>query len=756
VADIEYNQIATLNGSWFRQMSIPVSATPRTAPSVRFSLAALVLGCVLPMAAVAVFLVLQFYESERAQIIAGSVNRARAIMSEVERDFDSTQAALYALSTSRQLEAGELAGFHARASEVLGNLRADSILLLAPDGSMLMTTRRPFGSTLPRLEKTPLLARTMATGRAGISDLFVGPLAGRPLYTIAVPIKRDGVTVLSLNATSSPTFLSQTLAQQNLPPSWRASVLDSTGHVAARTHDIDKFAGRRVPEQVMQRLAQSDEGAMEATTLDGIPVITVFSRSAGSRWSVVIGIPRDELTGNLRHTLAWLVGATLAALAVGLASAWRVGGGIVRSMQALLPPALAVARGEVPDVGPAPLPVREADAVRRAMLDAGASVRQARAATRESEQRLALVADAANMGIWVRDLVRHEIWVSEQWRALFEFTPQQQITLELLLQRVHPDDRAAVARTLESAAHGAPRYDMEYRVLLAGGATRWIGSHGSTECDADDRPALVRGVSLDITKRKQAEFDVQNKQKEVMHLARVAMLGELSGALAHELNQPLTAILSNAQAAQRFMSRTPVDLAEVAEILQDIVDENKRAGEIIQRLRRLFDKNEAQRVPLAVDELLSGVQRILRNDLIGHGVALQLELEAGPLAVSADRVQLQQVLINLLMNACDAMGHVPREARVVRLRVVRQDGQVLFSVSDRGTGMDAATLAHVFDPFFTTKQRGMGLGLSICRTIVNAHEGRLWAENNPDGGATFHLLLPLQVVPEPQPREQTA
>jgi C4-dicarboxylate-specific signal transduction histidine kinase len=253
----------------------------------------------------------------------------------------------------------------------------------------------------------------------------------------------------------------------------------------------------------------------------------------------------------------------------------------------------------------------------------------------------------------------------------------------------------------------------------------------------------VRGVSLDITKRKRAELDVLQAQKEVTHLARVAMLGELSGPLAHELNQPLTAILSNAQAAQRFMARQPVDLDEVREILQDIVDEDRRAGDIIQRLRGLFGKKEAQYQPVAIDELVAGVVRILRNDLINHGVTLVTQLAPQPARVHADPMQLQQVLINLVINACDAMGQAGSSERVVRLASTVGDTEVVLSVIDRGSGMDPATLAKVFDPFFTTKQRGMGLGLSICRSIADAHEGRLWAENNADGGASFHLMLPL-------------
>jgi C4-dicarboxylate-specific signal transduction histidine kinase len=255
----------------------------------------------------------------------------------------------------------------------------------------------------------------------------------------------------------------------------------------------------------------------------------------------------------------------------------------------------------------------------------------------------------------------------------------------------------------------------------------------------------VRGVSLDITARKLAELDAQQKQKEVTHLGRLAVLGELSGALAHELNQPLTAILSNAQAARRFLERQPPDLAEIDEILRDIVDEDRRAGEVIQRLRRLFDKGGTPRTLVDLNQLTRDVIRLLRNDLINHGIAVHTELSATPVIASADAVQLQQVLINLLMNACDAMaGAAPDDAViVVRCATVgTEDEAVQLSVVDRGAGIPGADLAHIFDPFYTTKERGMGLGLSICRNIVAAHDGQLWAENNPDVGASVHLRLP--------------
>ena len=216
-------------------MSFSPSSQMKAAPSVRFSLAALVLGCVLPMAAVAVFLVLQFYENERAQIIAASVSRARAVMAQVDRNFDTTQAALRALATSRMLASGDLAGFHGRAQDVLHNLNADSILLLAPDGRILLSTRRPYGSALPQLTEMPLLKRTIATGQPGVSDLFVGPLAGGLLYTVAVPASRRGRLPAPVRSAPAPRARCRRRCARRCPapaparPRWRRPARPACG-----------------------------------------------------------------------------------------------------------------------------------------------------------------------------------------------------------------------------------------------------------------------------------------------------------------------------------------------------------------------------------------------------------------------------------------------------------------------------------------------------------------------------------------------
>jgi two-component system sensor kinase FixL len=255
---------------------------------------------------------------------------------------------------------------------------------------------------------------------------------------------------------------------------------------------------------------------------------------------------------------------------------------------------------------------------------------------------------------------------------------------------------------------------------------------------------LVLTVIVDITARKRAEAEAVRQRSELAHLSRVTMLGELSGSMAHELNQPLTAILSNAQAAQRFLAQDPIDLDEVRAILADIVEQDKRAGEVIRRLRMLLKKGEVQQQPLDVNDVVQDVLKLIRSDLQNHGVTARTALALDLPAVSGDRVQLQQVLLNLVMNACDAVnGNAPVDRRVVVRTELSAEEVVRVSVSDRGEGIAPGALEQVFAPFFTTKAQGLGLGLSVCRSIIAAHGGKLWAANNPDRGATFLFTLPV-------------
>ena len=363
---------------------------------------------------------------------------------------------------------------------------------------------------------------------------------------------------------------------------------------------------------------------------------------------------------------------------------------------------------------------------------------------RENEQRMSLAADAANFGIWIRDLVRNEIWASGKWRELFGFAPSERLEMEAILQRLHPDDREMMRQTLAGALAGGGGYETEYRLLLPDGRLRWMASHGRVEFDGHGQPVLIRGASRDCTARKLAEQETLLLRQEVAHVGRVSMMGQLASALAHEINQPLGAILRNAEAAELFMQHASPDLDEIRAILADIRKDDLRAGTVIDRMRALLKRRDLDPRPLDAAECAGDAAGLVQAEAASRNVKLELEMPGDLPPVRGDRVHLQQVLLNLILNGMDALNGAARKDRRVtvsaRLGGVRT---VEFAVRDTGHGIPADQLAQVFDPFFTTKPNGMGMGLAISRTIIEAHGGRLWAENGAGGGATFRFTLPV-------------
>ncbi|WP_438023883.1 hybrid sensor histidine kinase/response regulator [Sorangium sp. So ce233] len=272
-------------------------------------------------------------------------------------------------------------------------------------------------------------------------------------------------------------------------------------------------------------------------------------------------------------------------------------------------------------------------------------------------------------------------------------------------------------------------------------------ARASLELEVARRTEQLRAANerleRELELNRAAELRVQKAQDELAHLNRVSAMSELAASIAHELNQPLAAILSNAQAAQRLLSHAPPDIAEARAALGDIVADGRRAGLVIQRMRAMLRKSELSVAAQELNELVREVVRLMASAALLAGTTVRLELAPGLPPVRGDGIQLQQVLVNLLSNALDAVARRAPDARLVVVRTLLADeGPVELSVADSGDGVPPADLERIFAPFFTTKAHGLGVGLAISRSIVEAHGGRLWAESSPGGGATFRCALP--------------
>ena len=381
-----------------------------------------------------------------------------------------------------------------------------------------------------------------------------------------------------------------------------------------------------------------------------------------------------------------------------------------------------------------------ADQVAQALLNSGRE--KAAADLRESEARFRTMANTAPVMIWMAGPDRIYSFFNLGW---LEFTGR---TLEHELRGgwsdgIHRDDFDHFLDVYLVSFDARRPFTIEYRLRRHDGEYRWVLDKGVPRFGPDGAFLGYIGSAIDVSERKRTELELQQRRNELAHLSRVAMLGELSGSLAHELNQPLTSILSNAQAAQRFLAREDADLHELGEILKDIVSEDKRAGEVIHRLRLLLKKGEVQQQRLDLNDVVQDVLKLVRSDLINHDVAVETRLSPVLPAISGDRIQLQQVIMNLVVNGCDAMRNARQEDRKLTLFTESADGAgVRVSIADRGSGISPELAETIFEPFFTTKSHGMGLGLAVCRTIITAHGGKLWATNNADRGASFHVTIP--------------
>ncbi|MCK9554380.1 PAS domain-containing protein [bacterium] len=347
----------------------------------------------------------------------------------------------------------------------------------------------------------------------------------------------------------------------------------------------------------------------------------------------------------------------------------------------------------------------------------------------------------AHIGSWNLDIANNIFKWSDETYRIFGLDSGTTVNYEKFLEIVHADDREYVDRIWKDALEKKKSCDIEHRIVVNGGI-KWVVAKAEIELNEEGEAVTGVGTVQDITEFRSKEESVRKLQDELTHISRVTTMGELTAALAHELNQPLMAIMSNAQAARRFLLRENPDLDEFREILSDIIEDDKRASEVINRLRALLRKSDPEFKILNINVIIREVISLLHSDLIIKGISLNSELDENIPFVKGDRIQLQQVILNLALNSCEAMKD--SDVKKLCVRSMREDSKfVAVGIEDTGTGIDDKNINRLFEPFFTTKKEGMGMGLSINKTIIESHGGALRAENNIGGGASFYFTLPV-------------
>jgi len=387
--------------------------------------------------------------------------------------------------------------------------------------------------------------------------------------------------------------------------------------------------------------------------------------------------------------------------------------------------------------------------VRRALREARqrAERKNAEEALRRNEMYLAEAQRLSRTGSFGWNPASGEIYWSDETYRIFECEPRIEPTVQLVLDRTHPDDRMRLRQIIDRASVERSEFTAEHRLLMADGSVKYLRAVAHPLTGEDPESFVFVGAVMDITERKRAEEErerLRQLEADLAHMNRVSMMGELAASLAHEIKQPIAAAAIGAEACRNWLRRDAPDVTRALTAASAMVTDVTRAGGIIDRVSSLYRRGTPEQESVDLNEIVREMSVLLGDVANRNAVSIRTDLDPELPTTTADRVQLQQVLMNLMLNGIEAMQDTGGELTVASKRT--EDGQLLMSVSDRGIGVSIDQAERIFEPFFTTKSRGTGMGLSISRRIIASHSGHLWASSNTGRGATFQFTLPAEAT----------
>lgn len=705
-------------------------------PSIRSSLVKLVAACLIPAIVMAAVLLYDDYQRSRARLVSESLDAARALMLAVDAEFLGAERTLRALSTSPSISHRDFAAFHAQGAGLLTDSNINNIVLIEPGGQQLVNTATPFGSPLPKAPGLSQFESVLASGRANTSNLFIGPVLNRPVVRVVVPVRNGAEFTHYLMGVMLPAYFQKLLLARRFGADRIAVIADASGTVVARTHEIDRFIGKKVAPGLLQRLNNENENTFELVSLEGIPVLTVFVRSATTRWTVAIGTPVESLTAEMRRSFWLLSGLAALLMMSALGIAWVMGGRIARSIQALSSPALALALGGGKAVALPELAIREANEVGKAIVKASVLLAEADVALRGSEARMRGIVESAKDAILTVDGDQRIVLYNLAAEKMFGW-PAAQMLGERLDKLMPARFRAGHASHIQRFSEtGISSRSMGDGTVIYG--QRASGEEFPVEASISQLETaegkLFSVVLRDVTTRVRDHAALERSNLDLQQFAFVA---------SHDLKTPLRSIGGFMQLLQK--NHGP-NLDEKALILIG------RSLEATQRLEQLTDDllsyarvNSEPRPhePVDCQVVVNDVVQLLDAAIRDSGASVT----AGALpSVTGDRTQLVQLLMNLVGNG---IKYCRRHAPVVHISAEKRDQEWIFSVADNGIGIDARHHGKIFEVFKRLHSQkeypGTGIGLAVCRRVIERHHGRIWLESIPGEGTTFYFSIPVHL-----------